>query len=271
MTALPAGVFCFPWNVPTAATIRRRRSIAALTVALAMTVPAAALAQSGGGAELPPPHAPAGTAIAARAATDLTTEAEPAPNPDPGGAHVQRSRIDWRPSVAVGEPFGGRLIRGVELPPEGRNYFTYDPIRLETPNRSWRVWGTSHLLRVLLRVARQYRRAHPRAPRLTIGDIARPHGGEFGARFGGIGHASHQNGLDIDIYYPRKDRAERPPTRVSQIDMRLSQDLVTRFVRAGAEYVFVGPSTTLHGPPNVVMPLVHHDNHLHVRVYNPLR
>ena len=271
MTALPAAVFCFPWNVPTAATIRRRRSIAALTLALAMMVPAAALAQAGGGAELPPPHTPAGTAIAARAVTDVTTEAEPAPNPDPGGAQVQRSRIDWRPSVAVGEAHGGRLIRGVRLPAEGPNFFTWDPIRLEKPNRGWRVWGTSYLLRTVLRVARQHRRAHPRAPRLAIGDISRPHGGEFGARFGGIGHASHQNGLDIDIYYPRKDRAERPPTRVSQVDMRLSQDLVTRFVRADAEFVFVGPSTPLHGPPNVVQKLVHHDNHLHVRLYNPLR
>ena len=53
--------------------------------------------------------------------------------------------------------------------------------------------------------------------------------------------------------------------------MRLAQDLVTRFVRAGAEFVFVGPNTTLHGPPNVVQKLAYHDNHLHVRVYNPLR
>lgn len=271
MTALSAAVFCFPWNVPTAATFRRRRFIAALTLALAMTVPAAALAQAGGGADLPPPQAPAGTAIAARAATDLTTEAEPAPNPDPGGAQVQRSRIDWRPSVAVGETNNGRLVRGVRLPPEGPNFFTWDPIRLVQPNRGWRVWGTSHLLRVVLRVARQYRRAHPRAPRLAIGDISRPQGGDFGPSFGGIGHASHQNGLDIDIYYPRRDRAERPPTRVSQVDMRLSQDLVTRFVRAGAEFVFVGPGTTLQGPPNVVQKLVNHDNHLHVRLYNPLR
>jgi hypothetical protein len=133
------------------------------------------------------------------------------------------------------------------------------------------VWGTAYLLRTVLRVARQYRHAHPRAPRLTIGDIARAHGGNFGPQFGGIGHASHQNGLDIDIYYPRKDRAERPPLRVSQVDMRLSQDLVTRFVRAGAEYVFVGPSTTLHGPPNIVQKLVNHDNHLHLRMPNPLR
>jgi len=257
--------------VTTAATQRRRRSIAALTLALGMLLPAAALARSGGEADLPPPRATVAAPAPQKAPTDLNTSAEPAPNPDPGGLAATRSRIDWRPSVALGETNRGRLIRGVQLPPEGRNYFTYDPIKLVKPNRPSRVWGTAYLLRTVLRVARQYRRAHPGAPRLTIGDIARTHGGNFGPQFGGIGHASHQNGLDIDIYYPRKDRAERPPLRVSQVNMRLSQDLVTRFVRAGAEYVFVGPSTPLHGPPNVVQKLINHDNHLHLRMPNPLR
>jgi hypothetical protein len=30
--------------------------------------------------------------------------------------------------------------------------------------------------------------------------------------------------------------------------------------------IFVGPNTGLKGPANVVMPLIHHDNHLHVRI-----
>jgi hypothetical protein len=37
-------------------------------------------------------------------------------------------------------------------------------------------------------------------------------------------------------------------------------------VRAGAVNVFVGPSLDLRGPRNVVEPLVHHDDHLHVRL-----
>jgi hypothetical protein len=46
----------------------------------------------------------------------------------------------------------------------------------------------------------------------------------------------------------------------------LSQELVDRFVRAGADVIFVGPNTGLRGPPGVVQPLVQHDNHLHVRL-----
>jgi murein endopeptidase len=117
-----------------------------------------------------------------------------------------------------------------------------------------------------MRVLAEFSAAHPHAPRIGIGDLSRPRGGDFGVRYGRPGHVSHQNGLDVDIYYPRLDRWELPPRRVAQIDRRLAQDLVDRFVRAGARYVFVGPNTGLVGPPRVVQPLAHHDNHLHVRL-----
>ena len=57
----------------------------------------------------------------------------------------------------------------------------------------------------------------------------------------GSGHASHQNGRDIDFYYPRLDGEERAPTKPSEVDRVLAQDLVNRFVRAGATNIFVGP------------------------------
>jgi murein endopeptidase len=175
-------------------------------------------------------------------------------------------QVLWRDSRAVGLPHAGRLVRGVQLPAEGPTYFTWDPVRDTTPNRGWRRWGTDKLIRTTLRVARRYLRENPDAPRLTIGDLSRPHGGDFGPQFGSIGHASHQNGLDIDIYYPRRDRRELAPVRPRQVDLRLSQTLVDMFVEAGAQRVFVGPSLDLHGPRRVVSPLVHHDNHLHVRL-----
>jgi len=50
------------------------------------------------------------------------------------------------------------------------------------------------------------------------------------------------------------------------VDLELSQDLVDRFVAVGAEYVFVGPRTRLRGPRRRVVPLEHHDDHLHVRL-----
>jgi len=180
--------------------------------------------------------------------------------------------IAWRRSRAVGLPFrGGRLIGGVQLPAEGPDWFTWDPVRKESPNRSWRRWGTDTLVRTTLDVLAEYRAAHPDAPRVGIGDLSRPRGGTFDARFGGLGHASHQNGLDVDIYYPRRDGLERRAYSPRQVDRALAQDLVDRFVGAGARYIFVGPRVGLTGKRKVVSKLAHHDDHLHIRIGRPRR
>jgi hypothetical protein len=171
------------------------------------------------------------------------------------------------PSRSLGVPWAGGLAGGVALPAASDHHFTWDPIRRRSPNREWRRFGNARLIRVTERVLNGFAAAHPRAQRVGIGDLSRRRGGDFGPRFGGIGHASHQNGLDVDVYYPRRDRRERPPRAPRQIDRRLSQDLVDRFVAAGAAKVFVGPSTGLHGPPAIVEVLPsHHDNHMHVRL-----
>jgi murein endopeptidase len=189
----------------------------------------------------------------------------------PIGAHrpeatEQAPRIHWRDSVALGLPEAGTLERGVRLPPEGEDYFTWDPILKRQPNRPWRRWATDDLIKTLLHVIRAYSRAHPAAPRVGIGDLSRPHGGDFGPQFGGLGHATHQNGLDADVYYPLLSGAERSPLSVDEVNLNLAQDLVDRFVRAGAAVVYVGPNTGLTGPPGIVQVIPYHDNHLHVRI-----
>jgi murein endopeptidase len=172
--------------------------------------------------------------------------------------------VQWRASSALGTPSAGRLVRGVQLPASGPRYFTWDPLLHRRPDRPGRRWGTDFLVRKVLGVVAGFSATHPSAPRVGIGDLSRRHGGPFGPR-----HASHQNGLDVDVYYPRSDRRERPPRVAAQIDHRLAQNLVDRFVAAGASLVFVGPNTGLTGPPGVVEVLWNHDNHLHARFENP--
>ena len=180
--------------------------------------------------------------------------------------HGGWGRIHWRRSQAIGLPHAGRLVRGVRLPAEGAHFYTWDPIHKRSPNRAWRRWGTDDLVRTTLRVVHAHAAAHPRAPRVGIGDLSRPHGGDFGPQFGAIGHATHQSGLDVDVYYPLRSGAERAPLSVDEVDLALAQDLVDRFVRAGAVKVYVGPSTGLTGPPGVVEAIPLHDNHLHARL-----
>ena len=170
------------------------------------------------------------------------------------------------PSRAVGLPWSGRLVHGRQLPAQGTGYLTWDPILKRVGNRGWRRWGTGRLLATLRRVLAAYARRHPDAPPVLVGDLSRPRGGDFGPRFGGIGHASHQNGLDADVYYPRADRRLRRARRPAQVDRAAAQELVDAFVREGAQYVFVGPSLDLRGPRGVVQALVYHDDHLHLRL-----
>jgi murein endopeptidase len=174
--------------------------------------------------------------------------------------------IHWHRSVSLGQPWQGRLRQGVQLPAQGPDFFTWDPVRKRFPDRGWRRWGHDRLIRTLLRVLREYRAANLWAPRVGVADISRRRGGIFDERFGGRGHSSHQNGLDVDVLYPRKDLRERQAFRAGQIDGVLAQDVLDRFVAAGAKYVFVGPHTRLKGPHKRVQVLAHHDDHMHVRL-----
>jgi murein endopeptidase len=178
-------------------------------------------------------------------------------------------QIAWHQSQPLGLWWSGHLRAGVQLPAEGPDWFTWDPPLKTTPNRGWRRWGTDRLIRTLLEVIAQYRLENPGVPRVGIGDLSRRHGGDFGRRFGGLGHASHQNGLDADVYYARLDGLERRAYKPSQVDQVLAQDLLNRFLAAGARVVYVGPHLDLVGPRKKVVPLVYHDDHMHVRL--PLR
>jgi hypothetical protein len=175
---------------------------------------------------------------------------------------VSPERIAWRRSQASGTPNGGRLHAGVRLPAWGLDHFSWDPVRDRRPNPPDRRWGTDRLVRTILDVLRAHRRANPGAPRVGIGDLSPPGGGPFASG----GHLSHQNGLDADVYYPRRDRRLRAPTSLEQVDRALAQDLVKRFVAAGAQYVFVDRRLGLEGPPEVVQHWPNHEDHLHVRL-----
>lgn len=173
-------------------------------------------------------------------------------------------------SLPLGRPMSGALRGGVRFPAATDYAFTWDFPLGRSPSRWWRRFGTEKLVLTIQCVLAKNDDAHPFGQRVGIADLSRPAGGPFGARYGGLGHASHQNGLDVDVLYPRRDQCECEPTRVSQIDVPRSQELIDAFVAAGAQYVFVSAELwrrgRLRGPGRVVQPLVHHDDHLHVRL-----
>jgi murein endopeptidase len=225
-----------------------------LIMLAALVVPAALLA-----APREPSPEPPSVVVPVPTPSPVPPVATPAPAPLPPVAELPRSR-------SLGRPWAGRLVNGRRLPARGEGFLTWDPILKRVGNRPWRRWGTERLLRTVRSVLADYARRHPGSRPVLIGDLSRRRGGDFGPRFGGIGHASHQNGLDVDIYYPRDDGRLRAPVRPRQVDLAAAQELVDAFVAQGAVNVFVGPSLDLRGPRRIVSPLVHHDNHLHVRL-----
>jgi hypothetical protein len=198
---------------------------------------------------------------------------EPAPAPVPPAAEVAAARpatvpfhVTYRRSVASGLPQAGRLVGGVQLPPVGPGYYTYDPSSSALPNAAGRRWGTETLVRQLVALGAWWERAHPGAPRIGVGDMSRREGGSFGGAI--TGHVSHQNGLDADLRLPRRDGVEGP-SGPGTYDRRLTQALVDRLVAQGAALVLVGPSLDLHGPRGIVGPWPNHDDHIHVRFPDP--
>jgi murein endopeptidase len=173
------------------------------------------------------------------------------------------AKIEWHRATSVGLPYSGRLIDGTQLPVEGPNWVTWNPTTDSVPNSPNRLYGNDHTIRTILSVLAAYRDTHPDAPRVVVGDISFRDGGSMDE------HVSHENGLDVDVYYPRRDGHVSAPVATSQIDHHLAQDLLDRFVAAGAQVVFVGYSTGLRGPSGVVVPYPNHENHMHVRFPPP--
>ena len=228
--------------------------LALLAVAAAL-IPVAAMEGGRGGttALAAAVAAPAPAAIR----TIVTTVASP-PAPPPPEA------VEWHDSVAHGTPNAGSLEGGVRLPAEGPGYYTYNPATQEPPGGRDRTWGTAMLVKQVRSVARWWATAHPGQPRLGIGDLSRETGGPFTGPV--VGHASHQNGVDVDVRLVRRDGTERA-VDPGTYDRDLTQQLVDRFLAAGATHVFVGPSLDLHGPNVMVWPAL--DDHLHVRFPDP--
>jgi len=172
-------------------------------------------------------------------------------------------KIHWHRATSHGLPYSGWLETGTQLPVEGPHWVTWNPVADRVPNHPRRLYGHERTIRTLVSVLAAYRQAHPGAPRVVVGDLSFRGGGPMEL------HRSHQNGLDVDLYYPRLDGRLRAPRTRSQIDRKLTQDLLDRVVAAGAQKVFVGYSLGLRGPSEVVVPYPNHEDHMHVRFPPP--
>jgi murein endopeptidase len=259
----------------------RKTRTAALVIgpAVMLTVVAPRLgagARAGGALEADPPSltfrlGPTGPEVseeapAPPAGRPARVGGKPAPQAPPASTAARATPfpdVHWHRATSRGLPYSGSLTAGTQLPIEGRDWVTWNPVADNVPNQPRRLYGNEHTIRTITSVLAAYRVANPHAPRVVVGDISFRGGGPMEQ------HRSHQNGLDVDLYYPRLDRVLRAPVRADQVDRALTQDLLDRFVGAGAQKVFVGHSTGLRGPGTIVIPYPHHEDHMHVRFRPP--
>ena len=234
---------------------------------LAAAVGAALVALLWGAVAGASPDDVAGRAFARRAQTGGLA---PTGAPFPADCRIPKSMLTAG-SRAVGRPGKGRLVRGVPLPEESDFWFTWNFPGGFSPNPDFRRYGTEKLVLTVECVLSAYGARHPELARIGIADLALTHGGPFyGRKYGGLGHGSHQNGLDVDVLMPRFDLCECASQSPTEVDAVHAQELVDAFVAAGAQYLFVSPVLyrrgLLRGPRGVVIPLRFHDDHIHVRI-----
>jgi len=258
------------------AELRRRRNArraraAALVIAPAAMFPVAGqklgIGSAGGGAlQEDPPSLVRDVRLVGSGDAETLAPAAPVARPaaDPASPDAMPlPSIHWHRATSHGLPYAGSLTAGTQLPLEGPGWVTWNPVADTVPNEPRRLYGHERTIRTVVSVIAAYRAANPDAPRVLVGDISFRGGGPMEL------HRSHQNGLDVDVYYPRLDRRLRAPRANSQIDRGLAQELLDRFVGAGAQIVFVGYSTGLRGSSEVVVPYPNHEDHMHVRFPPP--
>jgi penicillin-insensitive murein endopeptidase len=196
---------------------------------------------------------------------------------------ARKTKPDPIAARSIGFYSRGCLAGAVALPINGP---TWQVMRLSR-NRNW---GHPHLIEFLERLAEKAKRVG--WPGLLVGDMSQPRGGPMLS-----GHASHQIGLDADIWLTpmpnhelsREEREFMSATEVVRddrldVDSRVWTHQHTELIRAAAqdaavERIFVNAAikkalcrdagASDRGWLAKVRPWWGHDYHFHVRIYCP--
>jgi len=123
-----------------------------------------------------------------------------------------------KPSESVGRCSSGSLVEGEKMPPgPGYSYGS-------RPN----VYGANETITLLLEGFGRFRKKHPEAPMIVVGNLSRKGGGKLDP------HKSHQSGRDVDLGYMHKAKLQ-PVTHMlatdeSNIDVKLTWALIRTFL-----------------------------------------
>ncbi|WP_155801586.1 penicillin-insensitive murein endopeptidase [Magnetospirillum molischianum] len=184
------------------------------------------------------------------------------------------------PSEAIGSAAAGCLRGAATLPLAGEGYQVLRPER----NRAWGHPRTVAFVSTLAATVQS-----EGLPLLLIGDMAQPRGGPLP-----FGHASHQNGLDVDIWFRQPSQPLSPAelarphpvsmVRNGRIDSTRWSSTQARLLELAAtspdiDRIFVNPAIKLALCRSVaperrgwlvkLRPWWGHDEHFHARLACP--
>jgi penicillin-insensitive murein endopeptidase len=181
----------------------------------------------------------------------------------------------------------GSLTNSSSFPLEGDGF-----IKILRPRQRW--YATSDYVEMVEKATAEIHARFPEGERLQLGDIAAKDGGYIS------GHASHQNGLDGDLVYFRKNHFEQDPNDASGmhelfvINGKISPNFDTDRVWLFINHIYdTGRLVRIFMDPVIkdalceyakhigdfnskgvqvlrhLRPLTNHQNHMHVRISCP--
>ncbi len=113
------------------------------------------------------------------------------------------------PPQAIGKHGAGKLVSAIRLPDAGIGFQIHrvEGGTSETQIDKMNVWGTTLLVSFVEWLSAALNKIYQERPVLSVATLSKRSGGAFSDH----GHASHQNGLDVDIGYPTlKNENEKP-------------------------------------------------------------
>lgn len=164
-------------------------------------------------------------------------------------------------SVVGGTYSNGSLANAFNLPDRGPGYIHFrggDPVDRDD-------WASFAVIRCLESVGREWASSDLR---VNVGDLSLQPGGRF------VPHGSHQNGLDLDVRYVRRDDENAPLDlrwQSEHYDPIATRELMDTFIRrCPVQLIFVDTTAVDFTNEDLAAPvLIHaqgHSNHFHVRL-----
>lgn len=127
-----------------------------------------------------------------------STQAPPIQETEPSFPPQAIVPPDHPEEQALGYYSKGSLVQSSEMDLAGDGFVKIFRPRL-------RQFGSAELIHIITTAAAKIQEEYPEGERIQIGDLSQRHGGRISR------HRSHQNGLDIDLSYYRRDHREQKP------------------------------------------------------------